>query len=114
MPGQPMHGQSMPGQPPVSSQPSYQQNMAGPQMNAAGSGMGRQMPGSMPPMSGGMPGQMAGPGSGPINNPMQQAPKKIDPDQMPSPVCQICNFTAPSFPKLNRDMKYLGWHQRNF
>ena len=40
-------------------------------------------------VSGGMPGRPGmppGPGSGPISSPMQQPPKRIDPDQMPNPV----------------------------
>ena len=44
-----------------------------------------------PPVSGGMPGRpgmqiQSGPGTGPISSPMQQPPKRIDPDQMPNPV----------------------------
>ncbi len=94
----------MPGQPFGSQQPTSQPNFSGPPMSSAGpqiigSGppgtmMQRGMPGSMPSgMPGGVPnsmqGSMAGPpgpSSGPINSPMQQPARKIDPDQMPSPV----------------------------
>jgi len=48
-----------------------------------------------PPVSGGMPGRpgmqiQSGPGTGPISSPMQQPPKRIDPDQMPNPI-QVMN-----------------------
>ena len=72
---------------PTSSQPQFT-NMPG------------QMPG--PPGPGGMPGRpgmqmQPGPGSGPISSPMQQPPKRINPDQMPNPVrllicCENCSY----------------------
>ena len=79
----------MGGQPPATSQRMYQSSQfsapvpgAGP-MQLPPSGPGG-MPGGMP----GVPGQ-PGHGAGPISSPMQQPPKRIDPDQMPNPVCSF-------------------------
>eukprot|EP00794_Sanderia_malayensis_P007299 gene7299-8115_t len=88
-PGYPGQAPPMPGQSYGSQQPGFsgpQMGSAGPSMSGPGpQGMQRGGPGQMPPMSGsGMP------GAGPISSPMQQPAKKIDPDQMPSPV-QVMN-----------------------
>ena len=105
-------GPMMPGQNAANPQQRVQPNMMRPPMSGPGmpssmpSGIATSAPGSMsgpmPPSGpGGMPGRpgmpgQGGPGSGPISSPMQQPPKRIDPDQMPNPVC-MPNKVIPFF-----------------
>ena len=66
------------------------------------------------PVTGGMPGRpgmqiQSGPGTGPISSPMQQPPKRIDPDQMPNPVSSSGGYSCLSELLLIAELlHYLG------
>ncbi|XP_065058870.1 protein transport protein Sec24C-like [Rhopilema esculentum] len=83
-PGQQFQGQGpmIGGQPPATSQRMYPSSQFSAPVPGAGP---MQRPPSGPGGMPGVPGQ-PGHGAGPISSPMQQPPKRIDPDQMPNPI----------------------------